>query len=146
MNKQANKPLRLHLPLSLGAIAAILVSGIALGALAITSTGASDVYAPAESPEAAAAPVAAAAGVRAHRCAECGMIESTREIETPSDKTSINAAGRIATCKRVEIGRKPVRNQEIVVRLQDGSMRVITDAHPAQWRHRERVTIIAGVN
>jgi hypothetical protein len=30
--------------------------------------------------------------------------------------------------------------------MQDGSMRVITDAKPAPWRHGEPVTIIAGVD
>jgi outer membrane lipoprotein SlyB len=72
------------------------------------------------------------------------VIESTRKIEAPDEKTGVNASGRIAAGG--ETGRKPGRNYEITIRLRDGSMRVITDANPARWRHGERVTIIAGLD
>jgi len=142
MKTQANKPL--HLPLLIGGIAAILVSGIAIGSLAISGQGFNGINAPAELPAGAAAPAIAAPGVRAYRCAECGVIESTREIEASDEKTGVNASGPIAAGGATE--GKPVRNYEIIIRLQDGSMRVITDANPASWRHGERVTIIAGVD
>ena len=54
MNTQANK--LLHLPLLVGGIAAILVSGIAIGSLAISAQGFNRIPAPAESPAAIAAP------------------------------------------------------------------------------------------
>jgi len=142
MNTQANKPL--HLPLLVGGIAAILVSGIAIGSLAISAQGFNGIPAPAEPPVAAAAPAIAAPGARAYRCAECGVIESTRKIEAADEKTGVDASGRITAGNRGGIERKPVRNYEITIRLRDGSMRVITDANPARWRHGERVTIIAG--
>ena len=142
MNTQANKPL--HLPLLVGGIAAILISGIAIGSLAISAQGFNGIPAPAEPPVAAAAPAIAAPGARAYRCAECGVIESTRKIEAPDEKTGVNASDRITAGNRGAIERKPVRNYEIIIRLQDGSMRVITDPKPATWRHGERVTIIAG--
>ena len=144
MNTQVNKPL--HLPLLIGGIAAILVSGIAIGSLAISAQGFNRVLAPAEPPEAVAAPAVAAFGARAYRCAECGVIESTREIDAPDEKTGVNATGRIAAGNRGETERKLVRNYEITIRLRDGSMRMIKDPNPARWRQGERVKIIAGVD
>ena len=144
MNTQANKPL--HLPLLVGGIAAILVSGIAIGSLAISAQGFDGTRAPAEAPEGAAAPAIAAPGARAYRCAECGVIESTRQIEAPDERTGVDASGRIAAGNRGEIGGTPVRNYEITIRLRDGSMRVVTDANPARWRPGERVKLIGGMD
>jgi len=144
MNTQANKSL--HLPLLVGGIAAILVSGIAIGSLAISAQGFNGIPAPADPPEAAAAPAIATLGARADRCGECGVIVSTRAIEAPDENTGVNASGRIAAGNRGEIKAKPVRNYEITVRLRDGSMRVVTDANPARWRHGEKVIIIAGAD
>jgi hypothetical protein len=142
MNTQANKPP--HLPRLVGGIAAILVSSIAIGSLAITAPGFNGVFASGEPPEAAAAPAVAAPPTRAYRCAECGVIESTREIEARDKSSRANASGRIAAGGEIEETR--ARNYEITIRLQDGSMRVITDANPARWRYGERVTIIAGAH
>ena len=144
MKTRANKPL--NLPKWAGGIAAILFSGIAIASLMI-STQSHDAFAePAKPPEAATAQAIAAPRARAYRCAECGVIESTREIETPDEMTGVNASARVAAANRGKIEGKPVRNYAITIRLQDGSMRVITDANPAKWRHGERVNLIAGVN
>lgn len=142
MNIQALKPL--HLPLMLAGVAAILVSGIAIGSLAISAQGAGGVPAAAEPTVAAAAPAVAAPGARAYRCAECGVIESTRVIEAPNEKTAGNAPNRIAAGSGIE--GKPLRNYEITIRLRDGSMRVITDANAARWRPGERVKLIGGLD
>ena len=142
MNTQANK--HLHRPLLVGGIAAILVSGIAIGALAISAKGSNSTRAPSEPP--AAAHASAQLGTGAYKCAHCGVIESTQEIEAPWDRTAVDASGRLMLCTRVGDGRKPVRGREITIRLRDGSMRVIKDAKPAKWRHGEQVTIIAGLN
>ena len=144
MDTQANK--LLHLPLLVGGIAAILVSGIAIGSLAISAQGFNGALASAEPFEVAAAPAIAAPGARAYRCAECGVIESTREIEVPDERTGGNASGRNAAGGRGAIEEKSIRNYEITIRLRDGSRRVITDAHPARWRHGERVQVIAGAD
>lgn len=144
MNTHAKKILQL--PLLAGGIAAILVSGIALGSLAIAGRDLNAIRTPAKPPAAVAAPAIAEAGAGARRCAECGVIESTREIETSDAKTGVGASGWIAVCSRNEIGRKRARSHEITIRLRDGSMRVITDAKPAKWRHGEQVTIIAGLD
>ena len=138
MITQANK--RSYLPLLLGGIAAILVSGIAIGSLAISFQESNGVVAP------AAPPVTAAPVARSYRCAECGVIESTRKIEAPDETTGVDPSGRMAAGNRGEIGAKLLPNYEITIRLRDGSMRVIRDPKPAKWRHGEQVTIIAGVD
>jgi hypothetical protein len=144
MIAQANK--FLHLPLLAGGIAAIVVSGIALASLAIAPLGLSENVASAEPVEVATAPAIAAAGPRGHRCAECGVVESTRKLESPADRASIHAAPvRTAAGRRAASEDQPAQNYETTIRLRDGSMRVITDANPARWRPGERVTVIAGL-
>jgi hypothetical protein len=117
MKTQANQPL--HLPLLSGTMTALLVSGIVIASLAISAQGFDGVMALARPPEAVeqagAAPVAS-------KCAECGVIESMRRIDAPDEQT--------------------VGSYAITIRLQDGSMRTITDTHPAKWRQGERVTLI----
>lgn len=134
----------LSMTLLAGGIAAILVSGIAIGSLAISAKGSNSMSAPAE--PLAAAHAGAQPGNGDHKCAHCGVIESTQEIEAPWDRTGVDASGRLMVCTRVGDGRKSVRGREITIRLRDGSMRVIKDAKPAKWRHGEQVTIIAGLN
>lgn len=135
-----------HLPALVGGIAAILVSGIAIASLALSAQGLSDVVAPAEAPEAAEVPASAAPAARALRCAECGVIESMREIKAADEETAVKSSGRIAAGSRGGIEAKPLRHYEITIRLQDGSVRVIRDAKPATWRRGEPVTIIAGAD
>lgn len=69
-----------------------------------------------------------------------------REIKAPDEKTGIEAFGGIAAGNRSGIEAKPRSTYEITIRMQDGSMRVIRDAKPANWRRWEPVTIIAGAN
>jgi hypothetical protein len=59
-------------------------------------------------------------------CPECGMIVSVREIEERNE------------------GSPP--SYEFVVRMADGSSRVIEDADPGRWRTSERLKIIDGIN
>ncbi len=133
MNSRVNK--LLQVPLLLGSIAATVVGGIAIASLAILAQGANDAPAPEEAPAALVAPATAEPSIRNYRCADCGIIESMREIDAP---------GRIDTESRGGIEARPLRNYEITIRLQDGSMRVIRDPKPARWRHGESVTVIAG--
>lgn len=142
MNTQANR--LLHLPRWVGGIAAIPVSGIAIASLAISVQGTDGFVAPAEPPEAVIGRSIATPPARVHRCAECGVIESTREIKASDEKTGVNASSPNAAGG--EILHKPARNYEITIRLKDGSMRVITDVNPAKWRQGECVTLIAGVD
>jgi hypothetical protein len=65
------------------------------------------------------------------KCAECGVIESTQEI----DAVASNALADQTI---------PAKRYETVVRFQDGSTRIIRDVNPAQWRPGERIVLIAG--
>lgn len=144
MNAQTFKFLRL--PSLAGGIGAVLLSGIAIALLAFTGLGINGVAAPAAAPEAAALRTSAASAARRYRCAECGVIESVREVGIFGEPAEIDAPGRIAAGRGSEAGAKPRRNYEITIRMHDGSMRVITDARPARWTNGEPVTVIAGVN
>ena len=70
--------------------------------------------------------VAAGEARAGSRCPECGMIVSTREIERRGEEFP--------------------RSYEFVVRMADGSSRVIEDADPGRWRESERLIVIDGVN
>lgn len=58
-------------------------------------------------------------------CAECGVIESVREIDT-----------------RGEQGAESTRSYETTIRLRDGSRRVFIEATPRMWRSGTRVMVI----
>lgn len=144
MNAQVKR--FLHLPVLVVGIAAILLSGIVIASLAFSGQQSDGVVAPHEAPDAAALAALAAPVSRARRCAECGVIESVREIEAADDNAAARTPARSAAGQRGEIEAKPRASHEITIRMQDGSMRVITDAKPANWRRGEPVTIIAGVD
>ena len=78
------------------------------------------------------------------KCAECGLIESIREVETgPETASSIPTGGPVVENRN----RTPVRSagRQITIRLQDGSSRVIIDANPGRLRLGERVNVIDGL-
>jgi hypothetical protein len=60
------------------------------------------------------------------RCPECGMIVSVREIEGHGEES-------------------PAR-YEFVVRMADGSSRLVGDASPGRWRNGERLIVIDGAS
>ena len=140
---QANK--LLQLPLLATGIVAIVASGIAIAALAIAPRSLNENAATAEPMLAATAPASAAAASRGNTCADCGVIESMRKLETPNERAAAYAPVRSAAGNRGEIKAKPVQYYEITIRLRDGTRRVITDADAARWRLGERVTVIAGM-
>jgi outer membrane lipoprotein SlyB len=85
-------------------------------------------------------------------CAECGVIESMRQIGSSGDVSGQNIAtvpGRVA-------GRKPVRaivanvsavkRYEFTVRFRDGSNRIFNDTSPRAWPLGSRVIVIGGSN
>ena len=133
-----------HRPLLAGSIAAILVGGVALASIAISSQG--SVFAAAPPAASAALPVIAAPVGHTYRCPDCGVIESAREIGAPDEETAVKSPGRIASGNRGGIAARPFRNYEITIRMRDGSMRVIEDHKSARWRQGEPVTIIAGAD
>jgi hypothetical protein len=58
-------------------------------------------------------------------CAECGVIESVREIDTRGEQAA-----------------ESTRSYEVTIRLQDGSMRVFNEATPRTWRSGTRIMVI----
>jgi outer membrane lipoprotein SlyB len=93
-----------------------------------------------------AAPVPTSEARAKPRCPECGVIVSMREIERHDQDSGPGAAGGVTAGNRDETRVKPARSYEIVIRLADGSSRVINDAKPARWRPGERVIVIDGAD
>jgi outer membrane lipoprotein SlyB len=119
-----------------------------------------------------ATPVARTAHARA-RCAECGVIESMREIDVRGEGTGLGAVGGavvggvlghqvgsgrgndVATVlgavggavagNQIEKSARSTKSYEITVRLEDGSSRVINEANPPTWRTGDKVKVINGV-
>ena len=107
------------------------------------------------------------------RCAECGVVESVREIGTKGEGSGIGAVGGavvggvlghqigsgrgqdIATVvgavggavagNEIEKHVKSSKSYEITVRFEDGSSRVIHEASAPAWRTGDRVKVINGV-
>ena len=107
------------------------------------------------------------------RCAECGVVELVREIETKGEGSGIGAVGgavvggvlghqvgggsgqKIATVvgavggavagNEVEKRVKSNKTYDITVRLDDGSSRVISEANAPTWRAGDKVKVVNGV-
>jgi outer membrane lipoprotein SlyB len=107
------------------------------------------------------------------RCAECGVVESVREIDTKGEGSGIGAVGGavvggvlghqigsgrgqdVATVvgavggavagHEIEKRVKSSKSYEITVRFEDGSSRVIHEASAPSWRTGDRVKVINGV-
>ena len=106
-------------------------------------------------------------------CAECGVVESVREIDAKGLGTGLGAvgggvlggllgnqvgAGRgkdvmtvvgvvggAVAGNEVEKRVKATKRYEVTVRLNDGSSRVVSEANPPAWRAGDKVRIIDGV-
>jgi hypothetical protein len=78
---------------------------------------------PAESPPMPAQPASATPDKAL--CAECGVIESLRQIDARGDEAA-----------------ESTRNYEFTVRLGDGSRRVYTESTPRTWRSGARVKVV----
>jgi outer membrane lipoprotein SlyB len=116
-------------------------------------------------------PVSPPVAARAH-CAECGVIESTREVEAKGEGTGlgavggavaggligsqigggngktamavVGAVGGAVAGNEVEKRVKSTKHYEITVRFEDGSSRVITEANAPNWRTGDRVRVVNG--
>lgn len=92
------------------------------------------------------APVSTTSEARAKpRCPECGVIVSMREIQRHDEDSGPGAAGGVTAGNRDATRVKSTKSYEIVVRMADGSRRVIHDAKPASWRTGEGLIVIGGV-
>ena len=107
------------------------------------------------------------------KCAECGVIESTREVEKRGEGTGIGAVGgavvggilgnqvgsgrgnTAATAigavggavagNEIEKRVKSTKGYEVTVRFDDGSSRMISEANAPAWRTGDHVKVVAGV-
>jgi len=107
------------------------------------------------------------------RCAECGVIEAVREIDTKGEgsglgavggavvggvlghqvgggrgkdlATVVGAVGGAVAGNEIEKRVKSSKSYEITVRFEDGSSRVINEASAPSWRTGDRVKVINGV-
>lgn len=107
------------------------------------------------------------------RCADCGVIESTRVIDTPGDPsvlgtvggavfggvlgnqvgggrgkdlaTVAGAVGGAVAGNEIEKRIRSGKRYETTVRFDDGSTRVFGEASQQQWRTGDRVKVIDGV-
>ena len=107
------------------------------------------------------------------RCADCGVVQSVREVATKGEGSGLGAVGGavvggllghqvgggrgqdVATVvgvvggavagNEVEKRVKSGKSYEITVRLEDGSNRVINEANAPSWRTGDRVRIVNGV-
>lgn len=105
-------------------------------------------------------------------CAECGVIETVREVEKPGEgsvlgtvggavvggvlgnqvgsgrgrdvMTVVGAVGGAVAGNQIEKKVKTTKSYEITVRFEDGSARVVTESNPPTWRPGDKVRVVDG--
>ena len=177
----ASKPLH---PLTwVAGIALILFSAVGIGAFmgwiptSMSKPGDDAVLTKLDKPKASAAKVVPAkvpaAPLAAVKCAECGVIQSVREIDSKGEGSGLGAVGgavvggilgnqvgggsgkKIMTVvgavggavagNEIEKRVKSTKRYEITVRFDDGTSRVFTEANAPSWRNGDKVKVINGV-
>lgn len=87
------------------------------------------------------------------RCAECGVVESTRMVVQRDDGMLYGSPGVATRNGRRELptkateakkAKKAVTFAEVTLRMNDGESRRFIDANPDNWRPGERVIFIEG--
>ena len=168
------------------AISLIVFCGAGVGALMgwiPTSTGRPADPAALVTPATPARPMASPAKVvvaktpvaplAAAKCAECGVIQSVREIDAKGEGSGLGAVGgavvggalgsqvgggsgkKVMTVvgavggaiagNEIEKRVKTTKSYEVTVRFDDGTSRVITEASLPSWRNGDKVKVINGV-
>ena len=121
-----------------------------------------------------AAPVQVADATPAHaRCAECGVVESTREVDTKGQGTGlgavggavvggllgnqigngrgrelttvVGAVGGVVAGNEIEKRVRSTKGYDVTVRLHDGSSRVVHEASASAWHTGDHVKVVDGV-
>ncbi|MDO8595685.1 MAG: glycine zipper 2TM domain-containing protein [Sulfuricaulis sp.] len=125
-------------------------------------------------PKARTAPVKVASNFPTRaKCAECGVIESVREVQNRGEgtglgavggavvgglignqvgsgrgntaATAIGAVGGVIAGNEIEKRVKSTKGYEVTVRFDDGSSRMISEANAPAWRTGDHVKVVAGV-
>jgi outer membrane lipoprotein SlyB len=178
--QQATKSL--HPIVWIAGIALIVFSAVGIGAFMgwiPTSMGGADDNAvlatqAANAPEPVRAKARAAReAVASGKCAECGVVESVREVEAKGQGSGLGAAGgavvggvlgnqvgggrgkELMTVvgavggavagNEVEKRVKSTKSYETTVRFDDGSSRAISEANAPSWRAGDKVRVVNGV-
>ncbi len=86
-----------------------------------------------------------------HRCADCRVIESTRQVkiygETGLPNSSLNGAagnGHVRDRDQLKHGAS-IKGTDIKIRFANGTSRVIYEARPPAWHAGEQVTVVDGL-
>lgn len=77
------------------------------------------------------------------RCPECGVVVSMQRIQG-RDETALRTTGDARAGNPEGTPGKMSGRYAITIRMSDGSIRVIDDANPPQWRTGERLIVIGG--
>ena len=77
-------------------------------------------------------------------CAECGVIVSMDEINRHDNDAGNGVAGESTNVNRDRKLVNKATRHEMIVRMTDGSNRVINSTSPASWRVGGRVIVIPG--
>ncbi len=80
------------------------------------------------------------------KCAECGIVVSTREIIPILRNNDSGAGGGVKRARLKETALKSIGNYEVTVRMKDGASHQFIVANSANWRPGERVIFIEGRN
>ncbi len=78
------------------------------------------------------------------QCADCGVVESTREVSTKGTGSGVGAVGGAVAGNEVEKRVKATKSREVTVRLDDGSSRVVNEGSSSPWHTGDRVKIVSG--
>lgn len=162
------------IPSSMGRAGEVGVPAPAPAAKSVTKSAqpASAAHAPASAPARVAAAPPANSAPAHPKCAECGVIESTREVDVRGEATGIGAVGgavvggilgnqvgaghgrEIATAagaiggvvagNEIEKRIKTTKAYEVAVRLDDGSSRVVRETSAPAWRPGDHVKVVDG--
>lgn len=91
----------------------------------------------------AAVPAPAHPAVR-RPCADCGVIEATRQVDRRAESSALPAIGAMRAGNDIEQQAKASRSHEISIRMDDGSLRLIHQARRPDLRAGDHVRIIDG--
>lgn len=118
----------------------------------------------------AAAPKAAPAPAAAPKCAECGVVEAVQEVEVKGEATGagavaggvagavignqvgskktktaariIGAVGGAVIGHQVEKNVRTTKRYDITVRMEDGTLRTVSQTQPPTWRAGDKVRVV----
>ena len=135
-----------HFPRAIRGMAAVLTMSIAVGCVAILFDAQGSRLAAAELPQYRQTPALRQSTVHPRRCAECGVIESIRSAGIAPASNTPGIHRTAAAGERSGADPQGTRHYTIIVRMTDGSRRIIADTQPGTWREGDRVGLIAGLD